>query len=161
MEAQNKGGHTKQRIFSPSQKLVEALRSCTSCRKLPASTLFPSPLQEETLLLSSRLRPANSSHQTQDRRCLSPQELNHQQAFLIASSSSSSALPSEWLKYLLYWDISGLLYVPAWYYKRSGAVGADDFSSLRHKILWAKFNISVSAPKISDWSRGVTHFYRT
>lgn len=53
-----------------------------------------------------------------------------------------------------------MLYVPAWYYKRSGAVGADDFSSLRHKILRAKFNISVSAPKISDWSRGVTHFYR-
>lgn len=39
-------------------------------------------------------------------------------------------------------------------------MGADDFSSLRHKILWVKFNISVSAPKISDWSMGVTHFYR-
>lgn len=53
-----------------------------------------------------------------------------------------------------------MLYVPVWYYKCSGAVGADDFSSLRHKILWVKFNISVSAPKISDWSMGVTHFYR-
>lgn len=51
-------------------------------------------------------------------------------------------------------------YVPAWYYKHSGAAGADDFSSLRHKILRAKFSISVSARKISDWNRGVNHFCR-
>lgn len=51
---QNGGGCTEQRIFLPNQKgkLVEALRSCTSVQEIACKYPVPSPLQEETLLLS-------------------------------------------------------------------------------------------------------------
>lgn len=56
VEAPNEGSHTKQRIFSLSQKgmLVEALRSCTSVQEIAYNYPVPSPLQEETLLLGRR-----------------------------------------------------------------------------------------------------------